>query len=111
MLTPSFHISLHSAALLEDFAVPNPFMIVFPAGGTDSTLCSNVVIINDNAVEDDHQFTVNIMDTTSGSLINDPSTTIITIEDDEGEGKLLYAHAIQTMNVLCSFQYWSLLVG
>jgi len=82
-------IPTHSVALLEDFAVLSPFTVVFAAGGTDSILCSSVEIINDNAFEDDHQFTVEIMDVTSGSLISNPSTTIITIEDDdEGEMKL-----------------------
>ena len=80
---------LYSAALPEDFQVPSPFTVVFPAGGTDSTLCSNVVIINDNAFEDDHGFVVEIIDVTSGAQINNPSTTIVAIEDDdEGEMKL-----------------------
>ena len=94
----------HSVALLEDYTVPSPFTVVFPAGGTDSTLCLSAVIINDNAFEDDHQFTVEIMDVTSGSLISNPSTTIITIEDDdEGEIKLshYYLHTMQT--TFCSY--------
>ena len=83
-----FHVFICSAALLEDYTVPSPFTVVFPAGGTDSTLCSNVVITNDNALEDDHGFTVVIANISSSSphaTINVPSSTTVTIEDDEGE--------------------------
>ena len=105
----------HSVALLEDYTVPSPFTVVFPAGGSDSTLCSNVVIVNDNALEDDHQFTVEIMESTSGSLINNPSTTIITIEDDEGEVNLhMYIQYILpvlvTVNTMCRYSWQSLLL-
>ena len=84
-----YHVLIFSAAYPEDFEVPSPFTVVFPAGGTDSTLCSNVVIINDNALEDEHEFTVEIESISSGSphaVIDVASTTTtVTIEDDEGK--------------------------
>ena len=81
---------IKSTASPEDYTPPSPTTLVFSVGGTDSTLCTTVEIINDNELESDHEFTVEITDISPGSphaIIGDPSATIVTIEDDEGKVK------------------------
>ena len=61
--------------------------VVFPVGDP-STECFNVTIIDDNELEGNHDFTVEIMGISSGSphaMIDAASTTTITITDDDGE--------------------------
>lgn len=79
---------IKSTASPEDYLPPIPIALVFSVGGTPSTLCTTVEIINDNELESDHEFTVGILDVFPGSphaIIGDPSATTVTIEDDEGK--------------------------
>lgn len=84
----SFNIFPYRAAEPEDFTSPDPAMVVFPVGGTSSTLCSNFTIQPDTALEGNHDFTVAIVDVSPGSphaMIDAASnTTTVVITDDEG---------------------------
>ena len=55
--------------------------------GTDTTACIDVTIIDDNNLEGDHTFTVNlggmITPTLTGGF-GSPSSTTVTIQDPEG---------------------------
>ena len=83
-----FLMSLYPAAEPEDFTPLGTTTVVFPVGGTPSTECSTFTIQSDTELEGDHQFIVEIMDISSdppNAEIIAPSTTTITITDDESE--------------------------
>lgn len=67
----------------DDFTVPSPFTVVFTAG-PNNTACGNISIVNDNEVEGDHQFAVEIVDVGEFASIEDPSLITVVIKDDEG---------------------------
>ena len=65
----------------QDFSAPDPLQITFAPGMNES--CAMVSIIDDDALEGDHGFTVSISMTVPPITID--STTIeVTIEDNEG---------------------------
>jgi len=67
--------------------LPVPPTVVFPVG-VASTACFYVTIVDDNELEGDHDFTVEITGISSGSphaMVDAASTTTITITDDDGE--------------------------
>lgn len=73
---------------MEDFAPLMPTEVVFPVGGTPSAMCSSVDIVDDTALEGDHDFTVGIMGISSDpphATIADPSSTSINITDNDGK--------------------------
>ena len=87
-LVENLLMSLYLAAEPEDFTPLDPAAIVFPVGGTPTTVCSTFTIQLDAEVEGDEDFTVEIVRISSGSphaMIDDASTTTITIIDDDGE--------------------------
>lgn len=81
-------MSLYSAAEPEDFTPLGTTPVVFPVGGTPSTECATFTIESDTELEGDHAFVVDIIDISSdppNAQIVAPSTTTVTITDDESE--------------------------
>ena len=71
----------------QDFNAPSPPEVTFTSGDvTGSTACATYVIIDDDNLEFDHEFTVSLSTVTpTGPVLSVPSsTTIVTINDDEG---------------------------
>ena len=61
-------------------------------GSTDSIICAEIPIVNDMALEDNHQFTVDIVSAGSdphAMVDSTMSTTTVTITDDESESNLI----------------------
>ena len=65
----------------QDFSADDPLQITFTPGMNES--CAMVSIIDDNALEGDHEFTVSIGMTVPPITI-DNTTIEVTIEDNEG---------------------------
>ena len=75
------------AVLGEDFTEPSPLQVTFSNGDmVGDTSCATFGIINDNNLEFDHEFTVNLESVTPpGPVIsNSSSTATVSIMDDEG---------------------------
>ena len=71
----------------DDFNEPSPPEVTFSSGDVPgSTACDTYVIIDDDNLEFDHEFTVSLSTVTpTGPVLSVPSsTTIVTITDDEG---------------------------
>ena len=71
----------------EDYNEPSPLEVTFFSGDmTGSIACATYVIIDDDNLEFDHEFTVSLSTVTpTGPVLSVPSsTTIVTINDDEG---------------------------
>ena len=62
-------------------------MLTFRDGSTNQTLFICIPITNDTVLEGDHDFTVAIVDAGSSphAEVAEPSSTTVTIEDDESE--------------------------
>lgn len=76
-----------------DYSAANPLNVVFPAGSstTGDTACADVNIIDDEALESDHFFTVTVTGLElnpggaySGLMIGTPPSARINIIDNEG---------------------------
>ena len=70
-----------------DYLEPSPPEVTFFSGDTTSdTACATYVIIDDDNLEFDHEFTISLSTVTpTGPALSVPSsTTIVTITDDEG---------------------------
>ena len=81
-----FAISFHTLSVLgEDFSAPDPLQITFAPGMNES--CAMVSIIDDDALEGDHEFTVSIS-MTAPPITIDSTAIEVTIEDNEGMGVL-----------------------
>ena len=65
----------------EDFSAADPLQITFGPGIDES--CAMVSIIDDNALEGDHEFTVSI-DMTVPPITIDSAAIEVIIEDNEG---------------------------
>ena len=52
--------------------------------------CVDIVIVDDNDVEGDHQFELMITDTTPETILLDSSITTIMITDDPGKSEFKY---------------------
>ena len=65
----------------QDFSADDPLQITFTPGMNES--CAMVSIIDDNALEGDHEFTVSI-GMTVPSITIDSTPIEVTIEDNEG---------------------------
>lgn len=79
----------HSTVRDEDFLESPVPEVTFASGSnTSSVLCVTYTIIDDEALEVDHAFTVEINSTNPGTLdgvfISMPSATTVNIEDNEG---------------------------
>ena len=83
---------LHFVSVISEDYWPDSnssnYAMEFPVGTPNHTLCSVFYIVDDTLLEGDHQFTVSVVSAGSGTphaVIADPSTTTVTIEDDEGK--------------------------
>ena len=71
----------------EDFTEPSLLQVTFSSGNVvGDTACAALGILNDDNLEFDHEFTVNLESVTPpGPVIsNSSSTTTVSIMDDEG---------------------------
>ena len=78
--------SIVVAVLGQDFTVPSPLEVTFSSGDMmGSTSCATIGIENDDNLESDHEFTVSLaMVTPTGPMISMPTSTTVSISDDEG---------------------------
>ena len=76
-----------------DYSISDPVTVTFSAGSTVSgtTACANVTIIDDNALEGNHSFTVNVtgLELDPGGeyselMIGTPPSATVNIMDNEG---------------------------
>ena len=67
----------------NDFSVPN--VVILP-GGIPVTICAPVMATQDELVEGNHGFSINIASTNQPSsvTVGTPDTTSVTIIDDDG---------------------------
>ena len=84
-----YYVNIHSsviAVLGQDYTLPLSLQVAFSSGDVvGDTACATFGIINDNNLEFDHEFTVNIESVApTGPVILIPSSTIVSIMDDEG---------------------------
>jgi len=71
----------------QDFNEPSSLQVTFSSGDVvGATACATFGIINDNNLELDHEFTVSLstVTPTGPNLSAAPSSTTVTIFDDEG---------------------------
>ena len=78
-----------------------PLEVTFFSGNTvGTTSCATFQIINDGNLEFSHEFTVNIEDfTPSGPVTTNPSSTIVSINDDEGIYCIRYRHNVSSVMI------------
>ena len=72
----------------DDTNLTNPvFPLVFPVGHPTPTICTDIPIMSDTELEDNHEFTVEITGAGSAphATLGSPVVTTVTIEDDESE--------------------------
>ena len=81
----------------EDFSAADPLEIVF--GVNDTMACAMVSIIDDNALEGDHSFSVQIVSTVPPITI-DNTPVEVTIMDNEGTN--LYKESSKQILVHCT---------
>ena len=74
------------AVLGQDFTAPSPLEVTFSSGDMmGDTSCATFGIVNDDNLEFDHEFTVSLdMITPTGPMISMPTSTTVSISDDEG---------------------------
>ena len=72
--------------------MPSPLEVTFSSGViAGGTACATFGILNDANLEFNHEFTVDIQDfTPSGPVTTNPSSTVVSINDDEGIYYILY---------------------
>ena len=70
----------------EDFTEPSSLEVTFFSGDVvGNTSCATFGIVNDSNLEFDHEFNVSIdMITPTGPMISMPTSTTVSISDDEG---------------------------
>ena len=69
----------------SDYQVPSPSSVSFTlSGAVVETECINVTITDDDVLECDQDFTIEILDVTGAAVIAEPNTAVVTIVDDEG---------------------------
>ena len=72
----------------SDFTVPNAMELTvnFGSGSMDGDSdCLTISIIDDNALEGDHVFTVSLAPPASPITLTDPSSSPVTITDNDGK--------------------------
>ena len=78
----------------EDFTLepPDVFEATFAAMSTSNgdTVCDNITIINDNVLEGEHSFEIQISSTNPQLAIINPASTMMTIQDNEGTIVIIY---------------------
>ena len=76
-----------------DYGAADPLNVTFSAGSavTGTTACANVMIIDDDALEGDHSFTVTVSNLElspggvyNGLVIGTPSSATVNIIDNDG---------------------------
>ena len=70
-----------------DFSALSGIEVTFTAGSPDGAQQSfDIAIIDDAALEGDHEFTVQLISTNPSSvMIGMPSSTVVTITDNDGK--------------------------
>ena len=72
----------------EDFTVapPDVFEATFVAMSTSNgdTACDNITIIDDDVLEGEHSFEIQIVSTDPMLSTIDPASTVVTIQDNDG---------------------------
>ena len=70
----------------EDYTLPLSLQVAFSSGDVvGDTACATFGIINDNNLESDHEFTVNLRRVEPpGPNLSRSSSTTVSITDDEG---------------------------
>ena len=79
----------------EDFSVTDPTQlnVFFPSGSTNgNTDCINISIIDDDALEGDHSFTVSLNPPAAPVTLTTPSSSPVTITDNDGKLLLKKMH-------------------
>ena len=82
------HFMSLSTVVAEDTELTDPNLtLVFPDTTTETTRCLTIPLTSDTALEDDHEFTMEItsVDSPPHASIVAPSTTTVVIQDDERE--------------------------
>ena len=95
-----------TAVLGEDFTEPSLLQVAFSSGDVvGDTACATFGIINDNNLEFDHEFTVNLESITPpGPVISNSSTATVSIMDDEGIYiALCHVQRLSVCSVLAGF--------
>ena len=70
----------------NDFTVADPLTVTFPTTSvSEDTACADITIVDDDVLEGDHSFTVQLTSTTpTGVTIGTDSSTTVTIQDNDG---------------------------
>ena len=73
--------------LNEDFTVADPLMVTIPTVSVaGSTACANITILDDDVLEFEHDFTVQLSNTVpAGVVLGALMSTTVTIQDNEGK--------------------------
>ena len=81
--------------------MPSPLEVTFSSGDLVSdTACATFGIINDDNLEFNHEFTVDIQDfTPSGPVTTNPSSTVVSIDDDEGIYCILCCYNVSSVMI------------
>ena len=81
----------------EDFTEPSLLQVTFSSGNVVSdTACAAFGILNDDILESDHEFTVNLESVTPpGPVLSAPFSTTVSISDDEGRKMFLIDNVTQ----------------
>ena len=66
-----------------DFSFPNGFDVTFSAGSASSTQTLTIMVLDDNVLEGDHDFSVHITNTNLGVTVGSPIYITVTINDDD----------------------------
>ena len=87
-----FYISAAEGTAMsnDDFTPSTPFTITFAVGAPASS-CVDVAIVDDNVLEGNHDFSVDIDDVGTSAMIGTLDTTVITITDDESKSRRNYS--------------------
>ena len=96
MLVSKIHQSV-IAVLGEDFTEPSLLQVTFSSGDmAGDTACAAFGILNDDNLESDHAFTVNLESVTPrGPVLSAPFSTTVSISDDEGRKMFLIDNVTQ----------------
>ena len=69
----------------SDYLVPSSPSVLFTLSGVDvQTECINITILDDDALQCEQDFTIEIVDITGLAQIIEPAITVVTIADNEG---------------------------
>ena len=81
----------------EDYTEPSPLQVTFSSGNVvGDTACAAFGILNDDILESDHAFTVNLESVTPpGPVLSTPFSTTVSISDDEGRRMFLIDNVTQ----------------